>query len=621
MLQSMRDNSKGVVAGILVGLLVIIFALSGAEALFSSRNTAPVALTVNGQEITETEVQRAIEQQKSRLRNRFGDSVPQSFLNDENLRPPAIEQLVQRTLLTQAAKDANMAVSDAQIDQVIVSIPAFQDASGQFDPDLYTMSLRRLAYTPANYRNELSRDLTVNQLANGISSSNFTTPAEARYLAELNSQVRDFSYVTLSIDNLLEQVEVSDQEINQYYNENPEAFTEPEKVVVEYIELSVAQLMENESVSESELRSEFEENIDDFTPTVQRHAAHILLEEPSDELISEVQSALDAGDDFAEVAAEYSDDLGSKDSGGDLGLSSGDAFPEEFEQALSELAVGEVSGPVETDAGVHFIKLLESTGGGEPDFAAERDGIEQRIKRARAEARFVELLDNLEDMSYNADSLANVADTLGLQAEQSEPFSRHGGEGIFARDQVVTAAFGEEVLEFGNSSELIELASDRVVVVKLLEHQPSFVQPVDQVESDIVATVKEQKAAGLLEEQGQNLVSQVENGESLQAAAEALEAEAVQLSAIDRANMEQPRAVVEFAFSLPHPQEGAPQVAGQLRNGEYTVVQLDRVALPEQELDDDQLAQIKQGLAGMHGSADFESFVNYLRETAEIERD
>lgn len=617
MLQTMRDNSKGVVAGILVGLLVIIFALSGAEALFSSANNTQVALTVNGQEISETEVLRAVEQQKTQLRNRFGDSVPESFLSNENLRQPAIDRLVDRTLLTQAAQDSNMAISRQRIDDVIVSIPAFQNSAGQFDPDVYTMALRRLAYTPTNYRNELSRDLMVSQLANGITGSGFATDSEVEYLARLNNQTRDFSYVTLSIDSLLDQVEVTDEEISAYYQENPEPFTEPEKVTVEYIDLSVERLVSAEDLSEEEIRAHFEDNIDDFTPVVERHVAHILLEDTDEAEVAEVQSALDEGQDFASLAQQYSDDLGSKDIGGDLGVTTGDAFPEEFEEALAELSVGAVSGPVETDAGTHFIKLMDMSGGEAPDFDAERDAIATQIKRARAEGRFVELLDSLEDLSYNAESLRNVADTLGLEAQSSEAFSRAGGSGIAAYDSVVSAAFGEEVLEFGNSSELLELAPDRVVVVKLLEREPSYVKPLDEVQSDIQAALSEQKAVEILSERGDALVDRVASGADFAKAASEAGLELVEVIEVSRADTAQPRSVVEFAFSMPRPVTG-PVVDGSVGNGEYHVVQLSKVATPADDMPAEQRDAMRQGVAGLYGAADFESFSSYLRESAEI---
>ncbi|BFM20771.1 SurA N-terminal domain-containing protein [Gilvimarinus japonicus] len=620
MLQTMRDNSKGVVAGILVGLLVIIFALSGAEALFSSTNTSQTVLTINGQDITETEVTRAIEQQKQQLRSRFGDSVPEDFLSSENLREPAIENLVRRTLLTQAAQEAGMTVSDARLNSVITSIPAFQNLDGEFDPDRYQQSLRMLAYTPASYKRELTRDLTVNQLASGVSGTNFVTDAELQYLIELNNQTRDFSFVTFNAEKLMESIDVSEAEIEQYYQQNSERFTVPEKVAVEYIDLSVDELAANESVDEAELRTQYEENIEDFAPSVERHAAHILLEDPSDEKIAEVQAKLNSNADFAELAAEYSDDLGSKDSGGDLGVSGGDAFPEDFEEALAGLSVGEVSGPVTTDAGTHFIKLLEESGGEPTSFAEQKEQLAEQAKRTAAEARFIELLDQLEDLSYNAESLANVAEQLNVKVAQSELFARSGGNGISASPAVAKAAFSEEVLTHDNASEVIELAPDRVVVVKKIAHEPSFVKPLGEVSDQIATTLREEQAANLLAEKGKSLQSRLLEGADLAQLAETEALEVTSLEAVERGNMEQPRGVVEFAFSMAHPSADGVSVDGFGANGEYSVVVLSAVNVPQEDIPDTEKASVSQSLASLLGNADFASYQQYLEETADIER-
>ncbi|WP_049721628.1 SurA N-terminal domain-containing protein [Gilvimarinus polysaccharolyticus] len=620
MLQTMRDNSKGVVAGILVGLLVIIFALSGAEALFSSANNTQTVMTINGQEITETEVARAIEQQKQQLRSRFGESVPESFLSNENLREPAIENLVRRTLLTQAAANADMTVSDARLNNVITSIPAFQDIDGKFDPNRYQQSLRMLAYTPASYKRELIRDLTVNQLASGVSGSNFVTEPELQHLIELNYQTRDFSFVTFSAEVLMAGIDVTDAEVAQYHQENVERFTVPETVTVEYIDLSVEQLASDEAIDDAELRKQYEQNIEDFTPSVERHAAHILLEDPSDELLAELQTKIDNNEDFATLAAEYSSDLGSKGNGGDLGISTGDAFPDDFEDALADLTVGEVSGPVSTDAGIHFIKLLDETGGEPTSFEEQKELLAAQAKRSAAESRFIELLDQLEDLSYNAESLASVAEQLDISVAQSEPFSRQGGSGISAFPAVAAAAFSEEVLTHGNASEVLELAPDRVVVVKKIAHKPSFVEPLANVKDDIIITLREQKAATLLAEKGQALQQRLTEGAELAELADAEGLEVTALKGIERGDMEQSRAVVEFAFSMARPQADKPSVAGFGANGEYSVVTLSAINLPQDEMPEAQKNAASQSLASLLGAADFASFQQYLEETADIER-
>src|SRR5690606_4769709 len=176
-------------------------------------------------------------------------------------------------------------------------------------------------------KRELERDMTVNQLLTGLSSSNFATPEEVAYLLALTGQTRDFNYAQLDISAVEGEVSLSDEEIAAYYEANPQAFAEPAKVAVELIELSVDKLIDAESVSDSELREEYQRYVDAFEASIVRRAAHILLDPTETDKIAEVEAALAEGQDFATLAETYSEDLGSSDNGGDLGVTTGDAFP------------------------------------------------------------------------------------------------------------------------------------------------------------------------------------------------------------------------------------------------------------------------------------------------------
>lgn len=626
MLQKMRDNSKGTVAGILIGFLVIIFALSGSEALFSNRGNADTVMTVNGEDITELDLARAIEQQRQQYRERFGDAVPEDMLSDENLREPALDTLVRRTLINQVAANNDMHIADERLNRDIVASQAFADAEGNFDPAVYQQRLRMLGYTPGSYKREMERDMTVRQLISGLSGTNFATPEEVNYLLALTGQTRDFNYALLPMESVMDEVEVTPAEIEEYYQANPQQFAEPEKVTVEMIELSVRKLESAEDVSESELRDEYQRYVDAFESSEARRAAHILLDPEDEATIADVQAALDEGEDFAALAQAHSQDPGSSEAGGELGTTTGDAFPEAFEEALRALDEGEVSGPVTTDAGVHFIKLLEVQGAEPESFEDRRDNLARQIRRARAESRFVELLDQLEDLSYNAESLANVADTLGLEVVQSEPFSREGGSGLTAFSSVVEAAFSEEVLEYNNASPVIELAPDRVVVVKKLDFTESYIKPLEEVTDEIESVLREQQARELLAERGDALLAQLRAGTALSALAEdssllaeGSSLEVVELSEVSRDNMEHPRSVLELAFSMSRPEADAASVDGTLASGDYVLVELTGVDVPAPEERPEEREAIARSLANMQASAELAAYVDWLEESAEIE--
>src|SRR5690606_31650909 len=304
----------------------------------------------------------------------------------------------------------------------------------------YQQALRNMGYTHGTYTKLLSEELVINQLQVGVSGTAFTTPTQIDDLISLSFQSRDISYVILQSSKTRNSITLDDNEIQSYYDSNQKAFTSEEQIAVDYINLNVADLAKDVSISEDQVRKQYDQNLSSFVATPERQAAHILVENNDATKIKTISEKLAAGADFAELAEEYSDDLGSKEQGGDLGFTKGDAFPAEFESALAALKVGDVSPAVKTDAGTHFIKLLAEKGSEPPSFEEQKASIEDQLKRAEAENLFVAQLESLRDESYNAESLQDVAQTLNLKAVNSGLFERSKGTGLMANTKVVEAA-------------------------------------------------------------------------------------------------------------------------------------------------------------------------------------
>ena len=621
MLQSLRDNSKGVISGILIGFLVIIFAVSGSEALFNFDPATKGVVSVNGEDITEIDIARASANYKRQMAAQYGDSLPADFLSDENIRQPVIENLIQQKVLTQAAEDAGMTIGDDSINQQILSTPQFQGSNGTFDPNVYQQLLRTAGFTPANYKKALAEDALVNQLSAGVVDSSFVTPAELETIIALSFQTRDFSYAIIPAAKISENVEVSEAEIDAYYQANTQSFTHPEQVAVDYIDLNVADLMAGIDISEEQARQQFAQNVAAFEARTEREAAHILIEDNDEAKIAEVSEKLAAGEDFAELAKTYSDDLGTRDQGGDLGFTSGDAFPEAFESALAALEVGAVSAPVKTDAGTHFIKLVSERGSEPPTFEEERNRIVDQLKRAEAENQFVNLLERLRDLSYNAENLAEVAEELGLQNKNTGLFGRNGGEGIAAEPQFVTAAFSDEVLQENNSSDVIELAPNRVAVLKKTEHQQSYIKPLDEVKEQITKIVRDNKVQSLLAARAQEIEAAVASGKTLEAAVADAGYEIKVAEGVERNDVSVDRDVLRQAFSLAKPQGDAPITSStRTSSGDHAVISLSAVNLGGKELPEEQKTAIAAQLKNITGQGEYASYRELLRESASIKR-
>ncbi len=623
MLQTFRDNLKGTVAYILIGLIVVIFALTGVDALFSSSSTTGKAASVNGESIADIEVRRGIQMRRQQMLSRFGEQLPADFISDERLREPVLNDLILRELIRQQAQSGGMAIADKTLDGLITSAPQFQQ-DGKFSPQLYTQLLRNMGYTPAGYKQQLIKDLLGNQLASGLSYSNFVTPTELEQVTALTQQTRDYYYLTIPAASVEPGVEVDDVAVQDYFDANKARYMSREQVSVDFIDVTITGLAADIIIDEEQLLQQYEQDFSDFKGT-SRQAAHILVELADDgsheQRVADIQAKLSAGEDFAELAKSASDDVGSKAAGGNLGFTGGDIFPEAFEAALASLDVDQVSEPVETDAGIHLIKLLAVKASEPPSFMQERTRIEETLQRAEAENRFVEILEALPDLTYNADNLDDAAAELGLDKETSAGLTRDGGEGVLADNRVLAAVFSDEVLEQGNNSELLELAEDHVVVLRVSKHEPSRQQQLDEVKDIITADVKAQGIKTALTEAADNLKDKVRAGESVESVALAAGFEWQVKLAGKRFDAGIDRSLNDFVFGLQKP-AGQPVVDGlQLANGDYVVVSLSKVAAGQvSDQDASQQQAISARLAQQLGAEDYQSYQSIVQQQADIER-
>lgn len=621
MLQHLRDNSRGVISFILIGFLVIIFALTGVEALFNWDTSANQAAKVNGEAVTEMDVARAINVQKQQMLNAYGDQIPAEFLSDEYLRKPVIENLVQRKVLSQTAENVGMTIGAAYLHEQISTAQQFKNETGVFDNNRYQQALRNMGYTHSTYSKLLSEELVINQLQSGISSTAFTTPAQLDDVVALSFQSRDLSYVIVPSAKVRESVTLEESEIQSYYDENQQAFTSEEQISVDYINLSVSDLIKNVVLTEEQVRKQYDQNLSSFVATPERQAAHILVEKNDADKIKAISDKLAAGEDFSKLAKEYSDDLGSKEQGGDLGFTKGDAFPAEFEAALVTLKVGQVSAAVKTDAGTHFIKLLAEKGAEPPKFEEQKASIEEQLKRAEAEVQFVAQLEKLREESYNAESLADVAKNLGVELKNSGLFERNKGKDLMANAKVVAAAFSPEVLQDGNSSEVIEIDSSSVIVLKKTDYKPSQIKLLTEVREQISNTLKDQKARSMLNEQGAQLIAELKAGKKFDELSKAHSIELKQVKAATRSNAEVDADVLRYAFSMSKPKlNGISYGSVMTSSGDLAVVALEAVTPGTfDKVTTEQKTAITAQLGNISGRTDFSSFQKFLKDAANIE--
>ncbi|KAB0550043.1 peptidylprolyl isomerase [Pseudomonas argentinensis] len=618
MLQNIRDNSQGWIAKTIIGLIVVLMALTGVDAIITGTGNSQNAADVNGEKISQNELNQAVEMQRRQLLQQLGKEFDPAMLDERLLREASLKGLIERSLLLQGAKDSKFAFSQAALDQVIVQTPEFQ-VDGRFNADRFDQVIRQLGYTRMQFRQMLEQEMLIGQLRAGISGSGFVTDEEVAAFARLEKQTRDFATRTIKADPGA--VKVSDDDVKAYYDAQQAQFMSPEQVVIEYVELKKDAFFSQVSVSDEELKAAYESEIANLAE--QRDAAHILIEvggDVSDEQakakIEEVQKRLQGGEDFAALAKEFSQDPGSASAGGDLGYAGKGVYDPAFEDALYALKQDEVSQPVRTEFGWHLIKLLGVQAPEVPSLASMKEKLETDLKAQRVEQRFVEATKQLEDAAFESSDLAQPAQELGLKVQTSEPFGRQGGTGIAANRQVLQAAFSQEVMEDGSNSGAIELDPNTLVVIRVKEHRKPQQLELDQVSDSIRAQLTQTRASEAAKAAGEQLVSELRDGK--------VKPEGADWQVVEAATRNQDGvdpAILQALFRMPKPTGEQSEFSGiALANGDFVVVRLKGVSEPEQALSDEEKAMYRRFLASRSGQQDFAAYRKQLESKADIER-
>ena len=615
MLDSFRTNMRTFALGIVI-VIGFIFAFSGTGTMFLSGNSGDAAVVVGGEIVREIDVLRSISRQKQRILAE-NEGIDPSVLDDSLIRPSAVEQLISRQLLVQASGDRRMTVSPREVDQFILDIESFQ-TDGVFDQDLYKFAILNQGYTSADFKQQVKNDMLIQQLVQGLTDTAFTTDGELAALAAVTEQQRNYYYLTVPADEIRSSITLTEAQVNEFYDANKAAYQTEPKVSVDYIELSADILADPTLITEDLVAARFEEEILSRDMAESRQAAHILLEDPADELVAEIQAKLDDGQDFARLASEYSVDFGSAETGGDLGYTSGDTFPEEFEKALKSLSIGSVSNPVKTDSGTHFIKLLDIQ---QQSFvlAEETPRITRDLMLEATTDTLVAKLELLKELSFNAESLAEVAEDVGLEMVTSEAFTQAGGEGIAAIPSVIRAAFSTEVVEDKFASEVIDLGNDRYVVVKLNEYYEARQQELAEVRDLLEATYTQQLVEETLADKGAGLAARVKAGETIEVVAKSEGLDWQVGISMTRRSRDVNSEINAKIFSLPVPADDGSVQTFSTSSGDLIVSSLINVTPGDvSALSSDEKASLASATLSINGNRDIQAFEAIVRAGTEI---
>ncbi|ALR16102.1 MULTISPECIES: peptidylprolyl isomerase [Vibrio] len=613
MMDRLREGVNSIAVKIILGLIILSFVFAGVGSYIVG-GTNNAAAKVGNTDIPRGEFEMAYQNERNRMQAQLGDYFSQMLADPayvESFRKSVLDRMINDVLLDQQAEALGLRISDEQVRSMILEMPQFQ-SNGQFDQEIYQASLRRAGFSPDTFAEYMRRELVREQLLNALQTSEFTLPGEVQVQGELFTQTRDIRTVAIDFEEFAKNVELTDEEIQDYYKANQDNFTRPEQAKVAYIELSAEALKTQIEVSDEEVQKYYDEHLDKYSSEEQRRVAHILVEGDDEAKAQAILDELNNGAEFATLAEEKSDDFGSAEIGGDLGWIERDVMDPAFEEAAFALEnVGDVSELVKSDFGYHIIKLEELKDSVAKPFADVAAEIKQELVDQKAVDKFYELQNELERVAFEyPDSLDDASKAVDQEVKTTGFVSQADAPEVLRNPAVMQAILSPEVKEDGLNSEAIEVAPEHIVVVRVEEARPETVLPLDEVKDQVVTELSRVKGEQGALELGTKVVAALKEGKT-----EVLAENNLAFGEKETVDRRSPFA--QTVFAMAKPVEGKPVYAqSKDLEGNVVVIELDAV---NSELDSALEDQVAMQMERSSSQQDLSSVLAVLRANTDIE--
>ncbi|NOX70755.1 MAG: hypothetical protein GXP15_16325 [Gammaproteobacteria bacterium] len=618
MLQVIRDRFTG-------GFAIAMLALIGVPFMFFGINYNFIGLgyaaKVNGQEISVTAFENAYRNALVQYTDQ-GIDVPPEFR--QVIREGVLDSMIRQALLDQYVADEGFRINDELVTNYIQRATQFQ-VDGAFSKEAYYQWLELRATEPADFEASQRVGLRLSQLQRGVGSTAFVTPSEYRRYLNLYGERRQVIYAEVGVSALADALEISDEEVQTYYDSRPDAFMAEETVDLSYVEIDRDNLGAEAAITEEELVQFYKDSSSRYMQDERRQARHILILFGEDEAAAETQAAelaarVRAGEPFDSLARQYSKDGGTAQQGGDLGMLLRTQLPGVLGDNIFAMSKGDINGPVRSDFGFHIIRLDDIESGGSLPLEQVRAQLTDELRSRKATDVYDALMGKLSDALFDADEIQDMADAAGLELKTASGFTHAGGEPFGSNQAMIEAVFDERNLDEGFISDIVELDANRSVVFQVTDHSAAARRSLDEVREDIVATIRAERAAAMASEQAAILEAALLRGEQLVDVAEGMTNVNVIVAVISRQDAAIDPAVGAAVFGARKPDAGTPSVGTVVtQTGDYAVYSVTAYTAGRPE--EVPLAERDAGklqLAGQSGAADYAALVAELERRADI---
>ncbi|NCI79303.1 SurA N-terminal domain-containing protein [Acinetobacter kanungonis] len=621
-MESFRKVIKGWLGKVLLILFLTPLALVGIEGYFSSGKSKDAAKTVNGQEISNKELDNATKSYSQQYLSYVNGD--ETLLNQSFIKEKALESLIARNLLLQQAEKLGISLSDAQIEQMIAQQPSLQE-NGKFSEALYANYLKSVGLTSQALIENLRQDHALKMMTSTFMDYALVSKVDIQQIANLQTEQRTIHLASIKLDDYKKGIQVSQQEITDYYNKHKNQFRQVASVDVDFVVLSPSNLpAANVQISDAELQQAYAKFVEAEKAKVQPQVKHILIATDSrsdaeaKKLADEVSAKIKAGMSFAEAAQKYSDDTASKGNGGVIAAYEKGFFGNAFDSAVAALKSGQISVPVKTQYGYHIISA-EAPAVKLPAFEMEKPRLIAEVQKAKSANAFSDTVNNLNEMVVGSDALDTVAQEVkGVQVQSVKGLTLGMQHPVLSEANVKAKLFNEDVKNGDrNASSNIQLANGDVVWVKVRDYHAAGEQSLAEANARVKAKIIEVKAAAAAKAKIQKALDEFKTQPAATVVAKN------QLSFEDAGVFTRSqglkRQIERAAFSVPAPKAGMWSVSTASLPNEFVVVAISNVnKTAANALTPEQLTELTKLYQQLRGQQELDDYTQYLKSQAKI---
>jgi peptidyl-prolyl cis-trans isomerase D len=502
-------------------LLLILpsFVLVGVSQYEKRGGGADGVATVDGRTITQQEWEAAQRRQIEQARAMMGPQFDQKLFDSPEAKQEVLDGLVAERAISAEVTRNSLTLGTDALRKAIQEQLGMNKPDGSFDLDAYKRFLAAQGMTAEGFQQRISYQMSLQQLAASVAQTAFAPRSVSTRLSDLNDQQREVQELLFPAAQYAAQVKVTDEMVKAFYDKNPALFQVPEQVKAEYVVFNGDAVEKQITVSDAEIADAYNKNKARFTTPEKRSASHILITvakdaKPADDAAAKAKAQAILAEiqknpgEFAKIAKAQSQDPGSAELGGDLGVVEKGLFDKPVEDAIFQLKEGETSGPVRSSFGYHIVKVTKVVPASQKSLEEAKPEITADLKKTKLSNKYSELAETFTNTVYEqSDSLKPVADKLGLTIQTVEGLTRApnpaAGNPLVNNDKFLKAIFSQDAIANKRNTEAVEVAPSTLVAGRVVEFKPATKRPLAEVEAVIRQRVTQEEATRLARQAGE----------------------------------------------------------------------------------------------------------------------